>query len=324
MNKKAIFVIGQTASGKTSLTHRLADELKLNGVDSEIINLDAFQIYKDVSIGTAKPTLEEQKKYSYHGIDLCEADETMDANVFGSFAHQTIAEISKKGKIPILVGGSGLYLRAILHGLDQFPSQNPEVRQKIRDFANENGWDKCYEWLQQVDPIRAKELHPNDHVRIERALEIFEITQTPPSELQTKKEALFKQETNLDSFVIRTEIEKEDLRKNVILRTRKLFAEGWIEEVHALYKKYGARLKNFNSMRAIGYPAIIESLEKFCFNIHSKNEDDLIGQIITQTMQYAKRQSTWNKKEKVDFISNPNNSEEFKELVKKVLNFYLN
>lgn len=325
MKYKAILIIGQTASGKTSLAHKLFESLHEKGIICEIVNLDAFQIYKDVSIGTAKPTKKEQTTYQYHGIDLCAANESMDANVFAKFAQNACKEICARGNLPVCVGGSGLYLRAFLHGLDSFPSNDPMIRSKIRAYAQENGWDKCYEWLTQIDPIRAKELHPNDHVRIERAIEIFEITKRPASDLQTKKAPLFNQNTHFDSFVIHTVIEKEALKKNILERTNQLFADGWIQEVTTLYQKFGADLNHFNSMRAIGYKSILSSLKcppscDLTMGL-AAGSSELLTQITNETIKYAKRQKTWNKKEKVDFLINPENKDEFLQLIEAAIKF---
>lgn len=298
MKYKSITIIGPTASGKTALAHALSDALAQKNIATEIINLDAFQIYTEFSIGTAKPTLDEQIKYKYHCLNICQTNESMDANLYASLAHKACKEILERNAFPICVGGSGLYLRAFLHGLDDFPPQNQEIRQKIRQYAQENGWDKCYEKLSHIDPVRAKELHPNDHMRIERALEIFELTQTPVSQLQTKKDPLHNQTVNLDSFIIHIEHDNEKLKENIVQRTRQLFAAGWIEEVESLYKKYGDSLADFNAMRAIGYKAILDAIQSK--QIHHQTEQ-LVQQIAHDTFKYAKRQKTWNKKEKKDF-----------------------
>jgi len=313
MNIKSIIIIGQTASGKTNLAHKLFNELNKASIKCEVVNLDAFQIYKDISIGTAKPSIEEQKRYHYHGIDLCESHESMDANLFAEYLRKTCTKILNKGKFPICVGGSGLYLRAFLHGLDNFPTHNPQIRKSIRDDAAKNGWEACYERLKQIDPVRAATLHPNDHVRIERALEIYEITQTPPSQLQTKTKPLHSQERSVASLVIQTEVESEILKENIFIRTQNLFRSGWYDEVKKLHIKYGENLKNFNSMRAIGYKSILDSIIQ---NKDVFEEQELILKISNETCKYAKRQKTWNKKEKIDLFVNPQNQDDFEELLK--------
>lgn len=303
MKYQSITIIGSTASGKSALAHALSDELSKKNVASEIVNLDAFQIYSDLSIGTAKPSASEQQKYNYHCINLCEIAQSMDANVFADLARQACDTIWNKGAIPICVGGSGLYLRAFLHGLDDFPPQNQEIRQQIRHYAQEHGWDKCYEKLQTVDPIRANELHPNDHMRIERALEIFELTRMPASQQQTKKSPLHNQSTHFDSFVIHFELDNTTLKERILKRTEQLFDLGWIEEVEVLYRKYGDALADFNSMRAIGYKSILTAIQS---NQVNDQKSALIQQIAQDTFKYAKRQKTWNKKEKKDFVLESN------------------
>lgn len=299
MKYKSITIIGPTASGKTALAHALSDALAHKNITTEIINLDAFQIYTEFSIGTAKPTINEQIQYKYNCLNLCTANQSMDANRFASIAQKACNEILERNAVPICVGGSGLYLRAFLHGLDAFPPQNLEIRQKIRQYAQENGWDKCYEKLSRIDPVRAKELHPNDHMRIERAIEIFELTHTPVSQLQTKKDPLHNQTVNLDSFIIHIEHDNEKIKENILQRTQQLFASGWIQEVEDLYKKYGDALVNFNAMRAIGYKTILDAIKSQPIETQ---KDQILQQIVHDTFKYAKRQKTWNKKEKKDFV----------------------
>ena len=297
LNFKCILILGATASGKTALAHKLADELNSLNKPCELVNLDAFQIYKELNIGTAKPTLDEIKKYNYHGIDICEPDENLDANTFAKYAWTSCQNIFAKNHIPICVGGSGLYLRAFLHGLDDLPMRNENIRKQIKEVANTHGWPHCHEWLQKVDPKRAQELHPNDKTRIERALEIYLITGNPQSSARSKEHILKEQNTLFPCYVIHCARLPEDLKTRIVHRTLHLFSLGWQEEISNLLLKYGSQLNEFHSMQAIGYKQILTSI----LENNTNSQDELIQKISTLTWHYAKKQLTWCAKEKIDF-----------------------
>lgn len=294
---KIPIIIGATASGKTALAHELCEELEKKGRGCEIVNLDAFQIYKELNAGTAKPSAAEQTRYAYHGIDVCTVQENLDANSFASLAHAYCVQIEQRNKVPICVGGSGLYLRAFLHGLDELPPRNTEIRKHIQSRAEREGWPSLHAWLVQVDPIRASQLHPNDKVRIERALEIFLSSGTPMGAQLSHTKALSAQKTLFPSFVIQVEPPKETLKKRIAERVPHLFAQGWVEEVEQLHARFGSALAHFYSMRAIGYAQVLQ----FILNEKRTPQSELMAQITTATTQYAKRQMTWNAQEKKDF-----------------------
>lgn len=295
--QKTIVILGPTASGKTRFAHELFEELAQHGINCEIVNLDAFQIYRDLTAGTAKPTQDEIEKYKYHGVDICAVDENLDANTFASKMHAACEQIQTRGNIPICVGGSGLYLRAFLHGLDALPQRNESIRAQIQQQAEENGWPWCHAWLARVDPIRAQELHPNDKTRIERALEIFLITGTPASSQRSKTQSLGGQETLFDCYVIHLEPETDVLKKRIEQRIPILFSHGWMKEVEILYKQYGECLENFHAMKAIGYLDVLS----FIKSNNRISLQELQQQIYTKTWHYAKRQLTWNARERKDF-----------------------
>jgi tRNA dimethylallyltransferase len=314
MNFKCILLLGATASGKTALAHNLSDTLKTQfNISSELVNLDAFQIYKELNIGTAKPSISEIQKYHYHGIDICNIDENLDANSFSQLTWQTCLKIYKQNKIPICVGGSGLYLRAFLHGLDNLPIRDEKIRNHIREIAHEKGWIFCHEWLQNVDPIRAQELHPNDKTRIERALEIFILTGKPQSSVRSKETILKEQNTLFPCYVIHCKRNSEELKSRITQRVNLLFEQGWQEEVLKLIEKYGDNLSQFHSMQAIGYKQIL--------SLNNLNKADLISKISTLTWQYAKKQLTWCAKEKIDFEFYYTHMSEIDILLDKLINF---
>lgn len=296
--KKTVVILGPTASGKTGLAHTLFDELKKQNICCELVNLDAFQIYENLNAGTAKPSKEEIKQYKYHGIDICQVSENLDANTFAAKMHLLCKEIESRGNLPICVGGSGLYLRAFLHGLDALPKRDDVIRAQIQQNAEQHGWPWCHAWLARVDPVRAAELHPNDKTRIERALEIFLITGIPASDQRSKTNSLEDQKTLFDCYVIHLEPDVDVLKKRIEQRIPILFEQGWIAEVENLYKQYGDGLETFHSMRAIGYADVLAYIK----NNQNISLPALYQEIYFKTWHYAKRQLTWNAKEKKDFV----------------------
>ncbi len=319
----AILIIGPTASGKTALAHSLADDLKQHKINTELVNLDAFQIYQGVSAGTAKPNSNEIKKYHYHCIDIISPPENLDANSFAKKATKTCLEITSRGSIPICVGGSGLYLRAFLHGLDDLPPRNDEFRTHLRKIALEKGWPWCHQLLKEVDPIRASELHPNDKTRIERALEIHKILGKPMSSLRSKTTSIATQNTLFPCYIVHLEPTDSFLKERIKERVPLLFEQGWFIEVQKLMEKYGKNLKDFHSMKAIGYIEIlnylIENKEIFYQDIGIKPPIHLLEKINTLTWQYAKKQGTWNSKEKKDFAVKLYTLSEYDEILNKIL-----
>lgn len=321
---KAIIIIGPTASGKSALAHYIFNAFG-NKVKFDIVNLDAFQIYKEVTAGTAKPTITEQQEFRYHCIDLLSPEASMDANQYAKLMHTKCAEIYQKGHIPICVGGSGLYLRAFLHGLDELPGRDETIRTKIKKMAEDHGWAYCHAELQKVDPVRASELHPNDKTRIERALELFYLLGKPMTAVRSKTSNISEQQTLFPSFLIHLEPPEAQLKERIAARVPLLFSQGWIAEVANLVHNYGNSIKNFNSMRAIGYREILDFITKngssdlSIFN--SPPPQELLDKITTLTWQYAKRQLTWNAKEKKDAIVTLNTENEYKNIITQIKNW---
>jgi tRNA dimethylallyltransferase len=323
----AIVIIGATASGKTAFAHSLFQTLKEHCIDASIVNLDAFQIYKGVSAGTAKPSQSEISQFDYHCLDIAAPNENLDANTFAAHVNDACTRIWQQQRIPICVGGSGLYLRAFLHGLDPLPGRDVEFRNYIRKKAEENSWAWCHELLTRVDPVRAAELHPNDKTRIERALEIHHITGSPMSSLRSKTTTLEEQQLLFPCFIIHMEPSDDILKMRIEKRVPELFRSGWIEEVNALIQVYGLNpLKEFHSMKAIGYHEVINYIQSHQLSDFNKNTVDhppseLILKISTLTWQYAKKQRTWNNKEKKDLSVTNGENFDFTDVINKILKF---
>lgn len=301
---KAIFVIGPTASGKTALAHALFDRLPLQcGVEAELINLDALQFYRGVDVGSAKPTAAEVNHYCYHGIDILDPLESMDAVRYAEFVWSTCQNIRARGRMPICVGGSGLYLRSVLHGLDNLPPRNEALRQMFRASAEAWGWPYLHEWLKTLAPERAAQLHPNDKTRIERALEIvFQAPEGMRSEdLFRRSQKLSEQSTLGRAYIIHVDCPDEFLKTRISQRLMLMFASGWVDEVQRLRTRYGRDFLNSQAGQAIGYREIFECLSDGEGQGVSSSVSGLVERMATLTWQYVRRQRTWNAKECLDW-----------------------
>lgn len=272
-----VVVVGPTAVGKSEMAVELA--LRLNG---EIISADSMQVYKYFNIGTAKLTKEAQKGVPHHLIDILEPDEEFSVAQYQKLAREKIKEINAKGKLPFLVGGTGLYVQAVIDPY-QFPETQDirELRNSFRKiWATDGGKEKLYQELQRVDPITASRIHPNDFRRISRALEVYYTTGTPISQFQKKKyESLYR------LAMVGLNRKRHDLYKRIEKRVELMFQEGIVEETKAILARgYDPQLKPFQSL---GYKQVIGYLN---------GEYDLNTAIeLTKkaTRNYAKRQLTW-------------------------------
>lgn len=274
--KPLIVVVGPTAVGKSELSIELA--LKLNG---EIISADSVQLYKYFNIGTAKLTKEEQKGVPHHLLDVLEPDEEFSVAQFQMLARNKINEIIERGKLPFLVGGTGLYIQAVIDPYE-FPEIRgfQELREKYKKLKEKGNNDKLLEELKRVDPVTAERLHPNDSKRIIRALEVYYLTGRPISLYQKKQ---FK--SLYDLVMIGLTRNRSELYRRIEERVDKMYSTGLVNEVKSLLKKgYRSDLKPFQSL---GYKQVVSFL---------KGDIDLeaaISQTKKATKNYAKRQLTW-------------------------------
>ncbi len=277
-----VVIIGPTAVGKSSLGMMLAERL-----DGEIISIDSRQIYRGLDIGTAKASAEEQSRVRHHCIDILDITEKSNARWFADHARGAIEYTHTAGRLPILVGGSGMYLRAITHGLFDInldPAEREDFDIKIADVTAL----ELYSRLKVCDPESADRIHENDRYRIARALEIFELTGMTMSEhIKLQQES---GEGGLDDLVrIGLDMDRDDLRSRIAERTGEMFAAGWPEEAAAILDA-GADVR-CPGLQTLGYPETIEYLRG------EKSRDEAVGMIATLTSQYAKRQMTWFRKE---------------------------
>jgi len=281
--KRILAIAGPTASGKTKIAIDIALDNKM-----EIVSADSMQVYKYMDIGTAKPSTEERKRVKHYMIDVVEPDIDYTVSDFCDDSADAIAQIEQNKKTPLVCGGTGFYLNALINGTFNTPPSDPVIRQKLEPRA-ENRADlyKMHEELAKIDPATAARIHPNDKYRIVRALEVYYITGNTMSYYRDSHNSI-KNEKN--SLMIVLNPDKEELLKNIKERTSQMVKAGLIDEVKALLARgYSPTLKPF---RSIGYLQATRFIQGK-INLEELNED-----IIKQTAALAKRQLTWFKKQK--------------------------
>ncbi|NTW98924.1 MAG: tRNA (adenosine(37)-N6)-dimethylallyltransferase MiaA [Geobacteraceae bacterium] len=274
---KILVICGPTASGKSDLALRLAHAL-----DAEIVNADSMQIYRGLDIGTAKPSPDQQAEIRHHMIDVIDPDQPFSAADFSDAADVAIRNIVRRGKRVVVVGGTGLYIRALVSGLVDSPSGAGEIRQALQDEAVKIGNVAMLERLQHVDPDLAAGLHPNNLVRIIRALEVHQLTGIPLSRHQ--KEHAFATR-RYDTLQIGVSVDRRLLYERIDERVDRMLSAGLFEEVDALLSAGFGR--NLKSMRSIGYK---EAAAYLCGEVSGEEAVSLIKR---DTRHYAKRQLTW-------------------------------
>ena len=263
---------GPTASGKSALAIKLAQDF-----GGEIINADSVAMYRRFDIGTAKPSLSDRKAVPHHLFDILEPEEELDASRYGDLALAKIEELQSKGKLAIVVGGSGLYLRALMREKFHDLPHSPDLRSELSAFSS----DELFKRLQAVDPERALKIHQNDHFRLARALEIFTLTRKTMAELTEVPS----KESQQDAFIITIEPDRKILHQRIASRTEKMLNEGLIEEVkQILASGVPPTAKPFST---IGYKQVLAFVEG------QLALSQLHDQILFATRQLAKRQCTW-------------------------------
>ena len=279
-----IVICGATASGKSGLALEIAQRL-----NSVIISADSRQIYKEFDIGTAKPTVAEQKLVPHYQIDICEPTEVLTLAEYQQQTQELIA--SQKNTVPLLVGGTGLYLDSITKGL-KIPRVAPQS--ELRSQLSALGQKQIYSWLTQIDPIAVQKIHQNDHYRTLRALEVFYVTGVPISAQQGENPP------DYPVFQIGLGCEVEVLDRRIATRVEQMIEMGLIEEVEYLGDKYGMDLPLLNTL---GYAEIKQYL------VGEVDLEEAIASTITHTRQFAKRQRTWfNKNKHINWFDNTNSN----------------
>ena len=278
--KPAIFLMGPTASGKTGAAVYLHTKLPV-----EIISVDSALVFKDMNIGTAKPDAETLSNAPHHLIDIIDPTSAYSAANFRTDALCLMTDITARGKIPLLVGGTMLYFKALSEGMSGLPEANPEVRERLDARAAFIGWPAMHEKLALVDPETAARLQPNDAQRIQRALEVFEITGESMSSLflKQKSEAL---PYNILKIAL-VPSDRKVLHERIALRFEQMLAAGFLDEVKALLAKYPSLTAESTAMRCVGYRQALEHISG------EYDANELRDRGIFATRQLAKRQLTW-------------------------------
>jgi len=275
---KAIFLMGPTASGKTALAIELRKVLPV-----ELISVDSALIYRGMDIGTAKPNAEELRAAPHRLLDILDPAEAYSAADFRRDALKEMANITAAGRIPLLVGGTMLYFKALLEGLSPLPSADPAVRAKIEQQAEALGWGALHQQLKEIDPVAAARIHPNDPQRLSRALEVFFISGKTLTELtQTSGEALPYQ---VHQFAI-APASRELLHQRIEQRFHQMLASDFEAEVRALVAR-GDLHTDMPSIRCVGYR------QMWSFITGEITHDEMVYRGICATRQLAKRQMTW-------------------------------
>jgi len=300
--KKVVAIIGPTASGKTEIGLFLAERFS-----GEIVNFDSVQVYRGLDIGTAKPEPELRSRVPHHLFDILEPWEEFNAAAYAERAREVIREIVARGRLPVLAGGTGLYLKALLHGL--FPVEVPgEIRERLRERLKEEGLSALYAELLRVDPEAARRIHPHDRVRVLRALEVFYATGRPFSELA--REHAFR-ESHFRALKIGLYLPREELYRRLEARVEEMLSRGLLEEVRGLLSR--GLSPELKPLQAIGYRHMIAYLRG------ELSWEEAVRLMKRDTRRYAKRQLTWFRADPEVHWFQPREKEKIFRLVEKFL-----
>ena len=279
--QKILVLIGPTAVGKTELSLLLAEEFK-----AEIISADSMQVYRGMDIGTAKPTPAERRRVPHHLLDVVDPDESFNVADYVDLAEQVLSELKAQGTTPLLTGGTGLYVDALLQGF-LFPDApaDPKIRQELEEQA-ERDPQSLHRELQRVDPVSAQRMHPNDLRRIIRALEVYRRTGEPISLLQQKRE---QQKRPYDPLYVGLTRERQELYERINRRVDLMLEQGLVEEVAGLLEKYPSQP---TALQALGYKEIAMYLRG------EMSLEEAVELLKRDTRRYAKRQLSWFRRNK--------------------------
>ncbi len=282
-------LVGPTASGKSHLALAAAKQL-----DGEIVNCDSMQMYRHLQIGTAKPTPAQREQVPHHLYDLVDPDEYFGAGRYMKEARRICREIAARGKLSFVVGGTGLYLQALLEGVFEGPGRSESLRERLQRVGRRRGFQYLHRWLGKTDLEAAQRIPPQDHIRIVRTLEIYLLTGRPISELQAGREPL----RNLPILKIGLNLPRTMLYDRINRRVEEMFRFGLVEEVQQLLDRgYDPDCKGFE---ALGYRYVLDVLQG------GLGREEAMARMQMDTRRYAKRQMTWFRREKdVHWITLP-------------------
>ena len=280
MKPKVIVIVGPTASGKTSTSIKLA---KL--INGEIISADSMQVYKEMTIGTAKPTTQEQEGIPRYLIDVVSPEETFNVTKYKELAEKAIEEVLFKDKTPIIVGGTGLYVSTLINGIEFAEvGEDLEYREEMTKMAEEKGAQYIHDMLRKVDPDAADAIEVNNIRRVIRALEIYKLTGKTKTFLDKES----RKEVKYDYKVYGIETPREELYNRINVRVDKMFEAGLLEEVRSVNEKYKI---SSTAIQGLGYKEVIEYIEG------KVSYEEMVEKLKMETRRYAKRQLTWFRRE---------------------------
>lgn len=281
--KKILVIGGPTGIGKSAVAYSVAKE-----ISGEIISADSRQFYREINIGTDKVPLWMRKGVPHHLIDFLSLKDDFDVYKFAKLAHEKTEDIRKRDKVPVVVGGSGLYLRSLVKGIFTVPDGCREKQQEIRRALEEKTTEILYRELQEIDPPLKEAIHRNDRKRIRRALEVYCLTGKPMSYWQKQKpETVFGGTCNMKYFILTRD--RKEMYERIEQRVDKMFEDGWVDEVEKLREK--GCVAYLRDKAPIGYMEILEYLDGKC------NIEELKADIKQKTRNFAKKQLTWFRKE---------------------------
>jgi len=272
-----LVITGPTASGKERLAGAVAERL-----GGEIVSADSMKVYRGLEIGTAKPSADERRAVPHHLLDVADPGETFSAARWLALAEAAIADIHARGRVPVVSGGTPFYLKALLEGLFEGPAADPDLRRRLRAEAAERGSEHLHARLAEVDPAAARRIHPNDLRRLVRALEVFEKTGRPISDLQRQ---WGRRRGEWRPLVVAIRRHRDDLTGRITERVRRMLAAGLVDEVRGLLAS-GTGLAR-GPRQALGYAEVLAHMAG------DVAEDDLLPAIVAHTRQFARRQMTW-------------------------------
>lgn len=277
MKPKVIIIGGPTASGKSKLALELAQK-----IDGEIISCDSMQVYIDMDIGTAKPTKEDMQKVKHYMIDIVKPNESFNVVQYINMVKLIIEDVLKRNKVPILVGGTGLYIESLINNIEFVESENDyEYRKELEEFSKDNGNEILYKKLLDIDPEFANSIHVNDTKRIIRGLEVYRKTGNTITYYNKKSR---EKESPYTFYLFGIIEDREKLYERINKRIDKMLENGLVNEVERIYKKYN----NFpTAMQGLGYKEVVSFLN------NKYSYEEMVEKLKMETRRYAKRQLTW-------------------------------
>ena len=302
----SLAIIGPTASGKTKVAVEIAKR-----IEGEIIGLDSRQIYKDMAIGTAQPSIKEQRGVLHHLIGIKPPTETISAGAYSKLVLDVAKDIKSRNHIPVLCGGSGLYYRALTQGIFDESKTDLKIRKELENDYDQHGSKTLMSQLISIDPDYAKNVHPNNKKRLIRALEIYQSTGKTPTQHYNKQSNSSKNNT-LDLFTIYLEWEKSELNNRIKTRTKEMLKDGWIDEVKKLLKDYSDAI--IPPLDSIGYREIVSYID------NKTTLGSLKKTIAIKTRQFSVRQIKWFNKESIDLTIKMKSNKSINQICDQIIN----